>query len=217
MDKDMLLIFEIFNHLNEIKKLHSTLSLDEKISVLNEIKIFLKEISPFKDEPVDCVLWKKIEDILPNFYNPNKVAPPEYKLLKHSILHDGYTQPIVTIKIDGKYEIVDGFHRSKVGTLDIIKKRTHGYIPITILGDDNSNLKDRMASTIRHNRARGKHEVTLMIDLVKELIERGWEDENIIKELGMSKDEVLRLKQISGLPELFKNRKFSNSWNILKK
>lgn len=217
MDNDMLLIFEIFNHLNKIKRLYFTMSFDEQISVSNEIKIFLNEISPFKDEPVDCVLWKKVDDILPNSYNPNKVAPPEYKLLKHSILHDGYTQPIVTIKIDGKYEIVDGFHRSKVGTLEIIKKRTHGYIPITLLGNDNSNIKDRMASTIRHNRARGKHEVTLMIDLVKELIERGWEDDDIIKELGMSKDEVLRLKQISGLPELFKNRKFSNSWNILKK
>lgn len=217
MDEVMLSIFEIFNYLTEVKKLYTELSLDEQVSVLNEIKLFLKDLSPFKDEPVDCVLWKKVEDILPNSYNPNKVAPPEYKLLKHSILHDGYTQPIVTIKVDGKYEIVDGFHRAKVGTLETIKKRTYGHIPITVLGNNNSNIKDRMASTIRHNRARGKHEVTLMVDLVKELIERGWEDENIIKELGMSKDEVLRLKQISGLPELFKNRQFSKSWNILKK
>ena len=102
MDKDMLLIFEIFSHLNEVKRLYSTLSVTEQISVLNEVKLFLKEISPFKDEPVDCVLWKKVDEILPKSYNPNKVAPPEYKLLKHSIVHDGYTQPIVTIKMSLK-------------------------------------------------------------------------------------------------------------------
>ena len=214
MEENMFSILKIFNHLSEIKELYFNLEIDEQVSLLNEIKVFLKEISPFKNDHVDCVLLKKVDEIIPNTYNPNKVAPPEYKLLKHSILHDGYTQPIVTIKIDGKYEIVDGFHRSKVGALEVVKKRTHGYIPITVL--EVHNKKDRMASTIRHNRDRGIHEVILMIDLVRELVEKGWEDEDIIRELGMSKDEVLRLKQVSGLPQLFKNRQFSNSWDIKK-
>ena len=105
MEENMFSILKIFNHLSEIKELYFNLEIDEQVSLLNEIKVFLKEISPFKNDPVDCVLWKKVDEIIPNTYNPNKVAPPEYKLLKHSILHDGYTQPIVTIKIDGKYEI----------------------------------------------------------------------------------------------------------------
>lgn len=214
MDNNLNSIFEIFKHLKDIRTLYSDLGLDEKISILNEMKLFLREISPFSNEPVDCILWKKIDEISPNLYNPNKVAPPEYELLKHSILHDGYTQPIVTIKIKGEYQVVDGFHRLTVGNLDSIKKRTMGYLPISVLGDNNSNIKDRMASTIRHNRARGKHDVTLMVSLISELVQNGWEDKEIIKELGMSKDEVLRLKQVSGLPGLFKDREFSKAWDV---
>jgi ParB-like chromosome segregation protein Spo0J len=120
----------------------------------------LHEISPFKSEPVDCVVWVNGETVEANDYNPNSVAPPEMELLKLSILADGYTQPIVTNPIDFGYEVVDGFHRNRVGKeCEEVSDRISGYLPIVRINSDRVGKGDRIASTIRHNRARGKHSI----------------------------------------------------------
>lgn len=164
--------------------------------------------------PVYNVLSIPVEKIQANAYNPNSVASPEMKLLYESILNDGYTMPIVCYylpEID-KYEIVDGFHR-----YTIIKKhkdifdREEGRLPVVVIDKDITN---RMASTIRHNRARGSHSIDLMSNIVAELIEMGKSDKWIAKHLGMDADELLRLKQITGLASLFKDKEFSKSWEI---
>lgn len=189
------------------------LPMDEKIKAINDLKVKLHQISPFKNEPVDCVVWVPADQVEANDYNPNAVAPPEMKLLQVSIEEDGYTQPIVAYGINECYEVVDGFHRNRVGKeCEEVKKRTHGYLPITIINQDREDKADRIASTIRHNRARGKHQVTAMSDIVLELSRRNWSDNKIAKELGMEPDEVLRLKQITGLAELFADRDFSMAW-----
>ncbi len=189
------------------------LPFDEKIEKINEIKKLLHEISPFKNEPVDCVLWVKAERVEANDYNPNVVAPPEMKLLIHSVSCDGYTQPIVTFGDIEHYEVVDGFHRHCVGQKSPeVKERIKGYLPITVINEDRTDRTDRIAATIRHNRARGKHVVTGMSDIVLELSRRNWSDERISRELGMEPDEVLRLKQITGLAELFADKEFSEAW-----
>jgi len=188
---------------------------NEKISLLNEIKIKLHENSPFKNEPVDCVLWIKSSDIYANDYNPNVVAPPEMELLQHSIREDGYTQPIVSWKTDKGYEVVDGFHRNRVGKeCPDIKFRIMDYLPITLINESKKNKSNRIASTIRHNRARGKHKVEGMSEIVLELKNRNWTNERIAKELGMDQDEILRLCQITGLAGLFSDQEFSKSWDI---
>ena len=189
--------------------------LDEKINAINDLKSKLHEISPFKNEPVDLILWVKNEEVISNDYNPNNVAPPEMELLKTSILADGYTQPVVTFPDNGKNTVIDGFHRSRVGKEDDeVKKRVQGYIPITIIRPSQEDKADRMASTIRHNRARGKHKVDGMSEIVLELKRRNWSDNKIAKNLGMDADEILRLCQISGLREIFKDDEFSKSWDI---
>lgn len=191
------------------------LPIDGLIDAINEIKVCLHSLSPFKNEPVDCVVWVKGELVESNDYNPNSVAPPEMKLLEKSIGEDGYTQPIVSWERDGVYEVVDGFHRNRVGKESkVIRKRVHGYLPVTVINSGRQDLGDRMASTIRHNRARGKHKVEAMSDIVIELKRRNWSDEKIADHLGMDSDEVLRLSQITGLAELFKDSEFSASWDI---
>lgn len=192
----------------------SELSIDEKISAINDIKSALHEISPFKSEPVDCVLWVKNDTVFANDYNPNNVAPPEMELLRLSIANDGYTQPIVSmIADDNKREVIDGFHRNRVGKeCKDIQERVHGYLPVVTIRESQTGLNDRVASTIRHNRARGKHQVSAMSDIVVDLRKRNWSNEKIARELGMDADEVLRLCQISGLVELFKDRDFSDAW-----
>jgi len=191
------------------------LSLAERIEAINEIKTALHEVSPFKGEPVDCVIWIPKDQVRANDYNPNSVAPPEMKLLETSIEQDGYTQPIVSWTTDGMYEVVDGFHRNRVGKeCPQITERVHGYLPLTIINQDRTDLGDRMASTIRHNRARGKHSVDSMSDIVVELKRRNRSDEWIAKNLGMDPDEVLRLSQISGLTEMFADTEFSRAWDI---
>lgn len=193
----------------------SALPLAEKIAAINRIKEDLKKISPFINEPVECVQWVKEELVIANDYNPNTVAPPEMELLHTSILEDGYTQPIVVYQHDGIYEVVDGFHRNRVGKeYSDIKERIHGYLPVTIINDDRHEKADRIASTIRHNRARGKHRVEAMSDIVIELKRRNWSDKKIAKELGMDADEVLRLTQITGLAEMFKDKEFSEAWEV---
>ena len=164
--------------------------------------------------PVYNVLSMSVEKIQANAYNPNSVASPEMKLLYESILNDGYTMPIVCYylpEID-KYEIVDGFHRyTIINKHKDIYEREGGKLPIVVIDKDISN---RMASTIRHNRARGSHSVDLMSNIVAELLEMGKSDKWIAKHLGMDADELLRLKQITGLASLFKDKEFSKSWEV---
>ena len=178
---------------------------------LNSIREALHEKSPFKNEPVDFVKWVPNSTVFANDYNPNTVAPPEMELLRLSIEADGYTQPIVTMG----GEVVDGFHRHRVGKeCPEIQAAILGYLPVVQIRDERQDKSDRMASTIRHNRARGKHKVEAMSDIVIELTRRNWSDERIAKNLGMEADEVLRLKQISGLAEMFNDREFSEAWEV---
>lgn len=182
------------------------LDLAGRVETLNAIKSELHRYSPFAAEPVDCVLWVPAEEVTANDYNPNSVAPPEMRLLEHSITEDGYTQPIVTWKNGLTYEVVDGFHRNRVGKESpLVRKRVHGYLPVTVANLDRTERTDRIAATIRHNRARGKHRVEGMSEIVIELKRRNWSDEKIGTELGMDPDEVLRLTQITGLAEMFEN------------
>jgi ParB-like chromosome segregation protein Spo0J len=191
----------------------STASETERIDAINILRLALHSISPMRSEPVDCVLWVKADTVAANDYNPNSVAPPEMELLKISIGEDGYTQPIVTFKNGDTHEVVDGFHRHRVGKEDEkIQARIHGYLPIVVINQDRGDKADRIASTIRHNRARGKHKVDAMSDIVIDLRKRNWSDEKIARELGMEPDEVLRLAQITGLAEMFKDEDFSQAW-----
>lgn len=187
---------------------------EEKIEAINRIKVALHEVSPFKDEPVDCVLWIKNTDVTANDYNPNKVAPPEMELLEISIMHDGYTQPIVTCpRDDKKHEVVDGFHRSRVGKESkVVLNRVGGYLPVVEIRHEQRSKNDRIASTIRHNRARGKHQIDAMSEIVLELKNRNWQNARIARELGMDEDEILRLCQITGLEHLFSDQDFSRAW-----
>lgn len=194
----------------------SVLDLVDRVDALNEIRRMLHQTSPFAGEPVDCVEWVMAASVHANDYNPNSVAPPEMKLLEVSIMEDGYTQPIVTFAESGSREVVDGFHRNRVGKESKpVRKRVHGYLPVVTINDARQDKGDRMASTIRHNRARGKHRVDAMSDIVIDLKKRNWTDEKIARELGMEPDEVLRLCQISGLAEAFKDRQFSEAWEAV--
>lgn len=189
---------------------------EERISAINDFRRLLHEHSPFSDQPVDCVLWVKSSKVSPNDYNPNNVAPPEKRLLLKSLEADGFTQPIVVQEdTPDHFEIVDGFHRHELGkSRASLKKRLLGYLPVTCLNRERSSKTDRMASTIRHNRARGRHQISEMSEIVRELTRSGWDEARIGKELGMDSDEVLRLKQINGLTELFAGRRFSRAWTV---
>lgn len=162
--------------------------------------------------PVYNVISVPIDKIKPNTYNPNAVAPPEMKLLYDSIRVDGYTMPIVCYydKEQDEYIIVDGFHRYRVMLEHLdIREREKGMLPVSVI---NKPIDQRMASTIRHNRARGSHNVDMMSNIVKELHELGRSDAWISKHLGMDRDEILRLKQITGLAALFKDVGFGKAW-----
>ena len=204
--------------MSEVKKLIDSIgemAFDDKVAAINELREMIHEISPFKNEPVDFVRWVKNETIRANDYNPNSVAPPEMKLLEHSINMDGYTQPIVSFPREDHNEVVDGFHRHRVGKeSEIVNARVQGYLPIVAIKGERAGRSDRMASTVRHNRARGKHSVNSMSDMVIELKKRNWSDKKVGKELGMDEDEVLRLCQISGLSEVFAGEEFSDSWQV---
>lgn len=203
----------IMSQVESICAMLDGLPLDDRVAMLNKIRQRLHDASPFKDEPVDLVLWVENTQVKGNDYNPNKVAPPEMRLLERSIREDGYTQPIVGYAVDDGYEVVDGFHRHKVGKESkAVRSRVHGYLPVTQIKAECSDLKHRMASTVRHNRARGVHGVIPMADMVASLLQQGWTDTDIAQELGMDADEVLRFKQNLGMPELFKDYEFSPSW-----
>lgn len=169
------------------------------------------EVTQFKS-PVYNVKGIHIDKIQANDYNPNKVAPPEMALLETSIWEDGYTQPVVTFydSENDKYIVVDGFHRYTIlKTSQRIYDREKGILPVVVIDKE---IGDRMASTIRHNRARGSHNIDLMSNIVAELVEMGKGDAWICKHIGMSQDELLRLKQITGLASLFQNQDFSQAW-----
>ena len=199
--------------LREIIEPLAKMDTHSKIEVINQLRTVIAEYSPFTAEPVDCVQWVKMEEIQANDYNPNAVAPPEMELLRLSIMSDGYTQPIVSWRGEGKIEVIDGFHRNRVcQECDDVRERVHGYLPIVTIKEGREGRNDRIASTIRHNRARGKHKVEAMSDIVIELKRRNWSPKKIGKQLGMDQDEVLRLVQITGLAEMFADQEFSEAW-----
>lgn len=201
--------------IQQIREYLSPLDFEQKVQSINELRQAIHEQSPFKSEPVDFVKWVRNEDVVANDYNPNKVAPPEMELLEVSIMNDGYTQPIVTWPNPekGKTEVIDGFHRNRVGKESkVVRARVNGYLPIVDIRKEQSDKNDRIASTIRHNRARGKHQVNAMSEIVIELKNRNWSNQRISKQLGMDEEEVLRLCQISGLENLFSDHDFSKAW-----
>lgn len=189
------------------------LCLADRVEAINTLRERLHELSPFRDEPVDLVRWVPAATVQANEYNPNSVAPPEMELLRLSIMADGFTQPIVTNKEEHALVVVDGFHRNRVGKeCDDVATRVKGYLPVVQIRAEQTDTPDRMASTIRHNRARGKHRVDAMSEIVLELRRRNWSNEKIGKQLGMDPDEVLRLTQIAGLQDMFSDREFSEAW-----
>ncbi|AZH05552.1 ParB-like nuclease domain-containing protein [Proteus mirabilis] len=203
-----------------LKEYLAKLNDEQKIEALNKIKISLHQISPFKNEPTDCVLWIKQQQVIANDYNPNVMSPTEKRLLETSLVKDGYTQPVVVLPIQqsknkpSQWQVIDGYHRYLLSKKNSLNKRINGYLPITILDVESHTMADQMAATIRHNRARGQHQVAAMSDIVRDLSRLGWNDQKIGDELGMSQDEVLRLKQISGLAELFSEHDFSEAWTV---
>jgi len=204
----------IMDKVDSICKQFESMSVDSVIDIQNKIKEKLHSCSPLRNEPTDCVIWVKNTTVKANDYNPNSVAPPEMELLRVSIQSDGYTQPIVTMP-DGSdvWTVIDGFHRHRVGKdCPDIQERVHGRLPIVQIRQSQEDKGDRMASTIRHNRARGKHKIDAMSDIVIDLKKRNWSDDKIAKNLGMEPDEVLRLSQIQGLAEMFKDEEFSQAW-----
>lgn len=199
-----------------IRDLLTTGSFESRVENLNWLREIISTHSPFQSEPVDSVTWVKADDVRANDYNPNSVAPPEMELLRLSITADGYTQPIVTMAEEDGYQVIDGFHRNRVGKeCEDVRERVHGYLPIVLIREDRTDKGDRIAATIRHNRARGKHQVIAMSDIVMDLKRRNWSDDKIGRELGMDPDEVLRLAQITGLAEAFADRDFSEAWEAV--
>lgn len=182
-----------------------------KLAFLAELRSWVHtELSPLKAQPVDLVRWVPIGQVKANDYNPNSVAKVEMQLLYTSILHDGYTQPVVTVRDGDRYVIVDGFHRyfTCKNNPDILE-RNQGMLPVVVI---NKDINDRMASTVRHNRARGKHSVAGMSNMVFKMLENGWSDADICNELGMEPEELLRLKHVTGFSKLFKDHEYSKSW-----
>lgn len=186
----------------------------ERIAALNEARSALHEVSPLKHHPVDFVRWVPAADVKPCDYgNPNFVAPPEMKLLEHSIAANGYTMPVVTHESDDGTITVDGHHRRRVCIeSDPVRESTSGYLPVTRIRADRADAGSRIAATIEHNRARGEHQVDQMSELVRMLYQAGWRDNKIQEELGMTADEVRRMKQITGLAALFADRDFTEAW-----
>lgn len=210
-DSDLMLLASIAEAAKKIGD--KTAPFTERVELLNECRRILHDASPFNSEPVDFVEWVDCACVEANDYNPNSVAPPEMELLRVSIMADGYTQPIVTMPKDAMRVVVDGFHRNRVGKeCADVSARVHGHLPVVKIREAQEDRGDRIAATIRHNRARGKHKVDAMSDIVVELKRRNWSDEKIGRELGMDPDEVLRLCQISGLAEMFADAEFSEAW-----
>lgn len=185
----------------------------ERIAAINEARTAIHAVSPLRHHPVDLVLWVPAGTVRGNDYNPNRVAPPEMKLLAHSVRANGYTMPIVAHAVEDSELVVDGFHRHRVGKEDVeIAESTRGHLPVTHIRAERSDEAARIAATVEHNRARGEHVVGEMSELVRTLSRAGWRDDKIEEELGLDPDELRRLKQITGLAELFAEREFSEAW-----
>lgn len=183
----------------------------DKLSFLNDIRTALYELSPENSNPVDRVLWVKQDMVLANDYNPNSVASKEMKLLYTSIREDGYTMPIVTIWDESihKYVIVDGFHRNLIlRKYDDINERCSGCLPIVVIDKD---IDQRMASTVRHNRARGTHSVDGMVNIVFSMMKDGKSEREICENIGLEQKEFVKLKYITGFAKIFKNYDYSKS------
>lgn len=196
----------------ELCGLLQAMSDDARIDAINEVRQSIHAVSPLKHHPVDLVLWVKSSVVKANSYNPNTVAPPEMRLLAHSVAANGYTMPIVTHR-EEEFTVVDGFHRHRVGKeIPEIRDSVHGRLPVSCIRAERADLTGRIAATVEHNRARGEHQVQAMSDLVQQLYQAGWRDDKIMEELGMQPDELLRHKQIQGLAELFGEREFSEAW-----
>ena len=189
------------------------LPLKDRIEALNRTRELLHQVSPFADEPVDCVLWVPVDSVRGNDYNPNAVAPPEMRLLELSVREDGFTQPVVAHRLEEGFEVVDGFHRARVARESkAVRERLRGHLPLSVIQTKRAKREDRITATIRHNRARGEHGVRPMTEIVAELRHLGWDDESIGRCLGMDADEVLRFLQNTGLPELFSRHEYSRAW-----
>jgi ParB-like chromosome segregation protein Spo0J len=188
----------------------------ERIENINALRVLIAEYSPFRKEPSDCIQWIRTECIEGNDYNPNTVAQQEIALLIRSLESEGFTHPLVVrrTKKTGYFTLIDGFHRHQIcSTNNVLRERFLGYVPVVIL--NGTPCRDAsIAATVRHNRARGRHQIQSMSELVKELVLLGWEDKRIAIELGMEQDEVLRLKQLNGLLELFSARSYSQAWTV---
>ncbi len=187
-------------------------SAEDPVKAAESLREAIHEACPLNTMPIDRVRWVPIEEVEANDYNPNSVASIEMKLLYVSIDHDGYTQPVVTIQNPktGRYTIVDGFHRYRImATNKDIHEKTGGLLPIVVI---DKSINDRMASTVRHNRARGKHSIDGMSSMVFNMLENGWSDSNICNELGMEPEELLRLKHITGFSKLFANVDYRKAW-----
>lgn len=187
---------------------------ETRIEALNDVRFQMHQVSPLKHHPVDFIKWVKSDRVEANEYNPNAVAPPEMQMLYESIANDGYTMPIVSFPDEDTIKIVDGFHRRETERRNKdISASTMGYLPLSTIRSSQTDKSSRMASTILHNRARGSHNIELMSQIVSELVEMGKGDAWICKHIGMSIDELLRMKQITGLASLFQNKDFSQSWD----
>jgi len=195
-------------YLSESEKLSPEL----KITLQENLMALIDSVSPLVAHPVNQVRWVLVEMVEANDYNPNSVAGREMALLHTSIKHDGYTQPIVTVWDEDrqKYVIVDGFHRYFVckNNPDVLKS-TYGRLPVVVLDKD---INDRMASTVRHNRARGSHSIDGMSSMVFSMLENGWKDEDICNHLGMDPDELLKLKHVTGFSKLFEDAEYNKAW-----
>jgi ParB-like chromosome segregation protein Spo0J len=196
--------------LSDIKKFIE--SSTDPIETIESIKELMHDLTLLKTQPVNNIKWVNIDDVQANDYNPNSVASTEMRLLYISIKNDGYTQPIVTIydeKIK-KYIIVDGFHRYFVckNNPDILE-RNLGRLPIVVIEKD---INDRMASTIRHNRARGKHSIKGMANMAFKMLDNGWKDAEICNQLGMEAEELIKLKHITGFSKLFNDVEYKKAW-----
>ena len=186
---------------------------ESRAEVIAEVRAWLHERSEQRAMPVDHVQWVPLAAVRANKYNPNRVAPPELRLLLRSVTADGFTQPIVVVVDDtgeGSFVVVDGFHRYRVAReSEEVRKRTGGMVPVVVIA---AGMGGRMASTVRHNRARGKHSTDGMSALVLDMLEQGLGDAEVCNELGMEPEELLRLKHITGFAKLYAGHKYSAEW-----
>ncbi|WP_421179167.1 IbrB-like domain-containing protein [Aeromonas enteropelogenes] len=207
------ILSEVSKIINELDGKLSLIKENELISTINDIREIIAKHSPFSSNPIENVQWIHHSELTPNDYNPNKMAPTEKKLLEVSISENGFTQPVVVQKTKEKFIIVDGYHRHAiVSDIKSHHVQTHGYVPVVIL--EQNKRAALIAATVRHNRARGSHQINLMSEIVKELSQLGLSNKDIGVKLGMDSDEVLRLRQITGLCELFSDVEFSTAWTV---